>query len=213
MTPIRLKHIAACGLLACAAAFATAAAPDDFFTAIRNDNVGNLKSLLQRGIDPNSRSDKGQPALVVAMQEHSPKAAKLLLEQPGIDIDAPNNAGETALMIAAIKGDMADVKLLLDRGAQVNRTGWTPLHYAATGPEPAIAKLLLDRGAALDAPSPNGSTPLMLAAQYGSEESVKLLLDRGADVRLRNQQNLAAIDFARLGGRDYMVRRFEALPH
>lgn len=213
MIPSRIKQYAVGGALSIAAGFAAAAPVDDFFVAIRNDNVGTLRSLLQRGLDPNTRSDKGQPGLIVAMQEQSPKAAKVLLEQPAIDVDAPNNAGETALMIAAIKGDTADVKLLLERGAKLNRPGWSPLHYAATGPEPAIVKLLLDRGAEIDAPSPNGSTPLMLAAQYGGEESVELLLDRGADVRRRNEKNLAALDFARLGGREYMVKRFEALPH
>lgn len=212
---LRLRRFALATLLASALTsgvpLAVAAPADEFFIAIRNDNTGTLRSLLQRGIDPNSRNDRGQPGLVVAMQEQSPKVAKILLDQPGIDIDALNAAGESALMIAALKGDVADVKLLLDRGAKVNQDGWSPLHYAATGPEVAIVKLLLDRGALIDAPSPNGSTPLMLAAQYGAEETVKLLLARGADPALRNQKNLAAIDFARLGGREFMVKRFESL--
>ena len=190
---------------------ASAAPLDDFFTAIRADNAGLLRSVLQQGVDPNSRSDKGLPGLTLAMQEQSLRSAKLLLAQPGIDVDALNPAGESALMIAAIKGDLPDVRALIERGARIEQPGWSPLHYAAIGPEPAILKLLLERGAAIDALSPNGSTPLMLAAQYGSEDNVKLLLAAGADWRLRNQKNLAAIDFARLGGRDFMVRRFEAL--
>ena len=184
---------------------------DDFFAAIRNDNAASLKELLQRGFDPNTRDEKGQPGLTIAMREQSPKTARVLLDQPGIAIEALNAAGESALMIAAIKGDVADMKLLLDRGAHVDQPGWSAIHYAATGPEAATVKLLLEHGASVDALSPNGSTPLMLAAQYGSEESVKLLIDRGADIRLRNQKNLGPVDFARLAGRDYLVKRLEAL--
>ena len=182
---------------------------DDFFIAIRNDNVGKLNDLLQRGFDPNTRNEKGQPGLTVAMREQSPKVARMLLDQPTLDVNALNLAGESALMIAAIKGDLASVKLLLGRGARINQAGWTALHYAASGPESSTVGWLLDRGAAVDALSPNGSTPLMMAAQYGSEVSVDLLLARGANMALRNQQDLGAIDFALSGGRDYMVKKLE----
>jgi hypothetical protein len=67
--------------------------------------------------------------------------------------------------------------------------------------------LLLDRGAPIDAKSPNGSTPLMMAARYGAEASVDLLLARGADAKRRNDLNLDAADFARQGGRDFLVER------
>ena len=99
----------------------------------------------------------------------------------------------------------------LDLIAKVNQPGWSALHYAASGPEPTLVKLLLEQGANVEAASPNGTTPLMMAAQYSSEDSVKLLLDKGADWKLRNQKNLAAVDFARLAGRDYLVKRLEAL--
>ena len=184
---------------------------DDFFIAIRNDNVSKLNNLLQRGFDPNTRNEKGQPGLTVAMREQSPKVARVLVDQPTLDVNALNLAGESALMIAAIKGDLASVKLLLDRGARLNQPGWTALHYAASGREPKTVEWMLDRGAEVDALSPNGSTPLMLAAQYGSEVSVDLLLARGADMALRNTQNLGAIDFARSGGRDYLVKKLERM--
>lgn len=188
---------------------ATAGSYDDFFIAIRNDNTSNLGSLLERGFDPNTRDPKGQPGLTIAMIERSPKAAKLLLDRPGIDVNALNQAGESPLMMAALKGDLAGAKLLLERGAKVNQPGWSPLHYAATGPEPKIVQLLLERGADIDAASPNDTTPLMMAAQYGSEENVNLLLARGADLTRRNQKGLQAVDFARLSGREPLVRRLE----
>ena len=198
-------------ILAVGVSSASAGSFEDFFIAIRNDNTGALSALLQRGFDPNTVNEKGQPALTMAMQERSLKAVKLLLDQPSVKVDALNQAGESALMMAALKGDMAGAKMLLERGAKINQSGWSPLHYAATGPEPGLVRLLLERGAEVDAASPNGTTPLMRASQYGSEDSVKLLLDRGADPNRRNQRDLRASDFAKLGGRDALAARLQKL--
>jgi ankyrin repeat protein len=182
---------------------------EDFFVAVRNDNVGVVSNLLDRGFDPNTRNEKGQLGLVIAMQEHSLKAARALLARPATEVNALNQAGESALMMAALKGDLDGMQLLLARGAQVNQPGWSALHYAATGAEPKTVQLLLERGAEVDAASPNGSTPLMMAAQYGSEDSVKLLLAHGADLKRRNQLNLGAVDFARRAGRESLAKQLE----
>lgn len=178
---------------------------EDFFIAIRNDNAGTVAALLQRGFDPNTRDEKGQTGLVMAMQESSLKAAGVLLSHPAIEIDALNQAGESPLMMAALKGEVAGARQLLSRGAKVNQPGWTALHYAAAGTEVQLVRLLMEKGADVNAASPNGSTPLMMAAQYGSEDGVKLLLAGGADPKRRNQRDLKASDFARLAGRENLA--------
>ena len=191
------------------AAFSSAHAGsfEDFFIAVRNDNISTLNDLLDRGFDPNTRNEKGQIGIVLAMQEHSLKAARALLARPATDIDALNPSGESALMMAALKGDLEGMQLLLARGAKIDQPGWSAIHYAATGPEPKTVELLLQRGANVDARSPNDSTPLMMAAQYGSENSVKALLARGADPKLRNQLKLGAADFARRAGRESLAKQ------
>jgi ankyrin repeat protein len=188
---------------------ANAGSYEDFFSAIRNDNASALGGLLERGFDPNTRDPKGLPGLTLAIQEQSPKVEKALLDRPDIDVNALNQAGESALMMAALKGNLPAAQRLLGRGAKVNQPGWAALHYAAAGPEPKLVQLLLERGAEVDAPSPNGTTPLMMAAQYGSETSVDLLLQRGADPDRRNERQLRAVDFAKLSGREPLVRRLE----
>lgn len=194
-----------------ASSSAVAGSFEDFFIAIRSNNGGVLTNLLNRGFDPNTRDEKGQPGLTMAIQERSLTAARTLLARPETDVNALNQAGESALMMAALKGDREGVQLLLDRGAKVNQPGWSALHYAATGPEPSIVQLLLDRGAEIDANSPNGTTPLMMAAQYGSEDSVALLLKHGADPKRRNQLDLGVIDFARKAGRAALAKRLEEI--
>lgn len=192
---------------------ATAGSYDDLFIAVIRDDPRSLKKLFAQGMDPNTRDEKGMPALMVAIRRESTQAFDALLAHPAIDPDAANAADETALMLTAIAGDMEASQKLLARGAKVQRPGWSPIHYAASGPSTALTKLLLDRGANVDAEAPNGTTPLMLAARHAPEATVELLLQRGADPRRRNQRGMQAIDFAEGGGREFMVERLKKLPH
>ncbi len=184
-----------------AAVSANAGSFDDFFRAVKTDDAGRVRDLIQRGFDPNTRDANGQTGLLVALKEPSPRVTKVLLAASTTDVDAVNAKGESPLMLAAIKGQQEAVNELLERDAAVNKTGWTPLHYAATSSQLAIMKLLLEKYAFIDAQSPNGSTPLMMAAMYGSSEAVKLLIDEGADPLMKNEQGMTAIDFAKRANR------------
>jgi len=181
----------------------------DYFHDIEIDYAGGMLKLLGSGIDPNLRNDKGQPALILALQSPSPKVAKVLWEARGIDLEATNNAGETALMMAALKSEVDAATALVAHGASVNKDGWSPLHYAATGGNVEIVKLLVAHGAKLEARSPNGSTPLMMAARYGSEDAVDALLAAGADRTAKNDLGMNAAAFAISGGRDKLAKRLQ----
>lgn len=198
-----------CVLALMALAPAQAQTDDDVFTAIKRDNRQSMMSALVQGSSPNASDANGQLALLLALQLESLNAAEGLLASPSLDVNRANKAGETALMMAALKGQLSWCERLLARGAEVRREGWAPLHYAASGPEPRTVTLLLERGADINAGSPNGSTALMMAAGYGSEASVDVLLARGADVRLRNERGLTVVDFARLSGRESLVKRMQ----
>ena len=173
-----------------------AGAFDDFFKAIVFDQVPVVGNLIYRGMDPNTPTEKGEPALVFAVRSGAPKTVAYLLKQPSIQIDATNMADETALMLAANANDLASANLLIEAGASVNRPKWTPLHYAASKGHTAMMRLLIENDAYIDAESPNGTTPLMMAAYYASPNAVKLLLEEGADPLLRNQDGQTALDMA-----------------
>jgi ankyrin repeat protein len=189
-------------LLVFPAAFAVPARAnsfDDFFAAIKRDDVGSLQSLARRGFDLNTRNAAGEHPLFLALRDDAPAVADHLVGQSRVDVNAISENGETPLMMAALKGRLALARRLIERKAEVNKTGWTPLHYAATfaGAESAaMVRLLLENHAYIDAESPNRSTPLMMAARYGNTGVVKLLLEEGADPLLKNQQGMSAIDFA-----------------
>lgn len=175
---------------------------EDFFRAVMLDDDALVKTLLQRGFDPNTLNPAGIPGLLLAVKEPSPKVSRVLINWPTTRIEARNTADESALMLAALAGDLALCQALIKKDADVNKTGWTPLHYAATNGHVPVILLLLEENAYIDAESPNKTTPLMMAAHYGTPEGVKALLAAGADPLLKNIQGLSAIDFALRGGRE-----------
>ncbi len=64
---------------------------------------------------------------------------------------------------------------------------WAALHYAAFAGHADVVKLLLNRGADVNALSTNGSTPLMMAAREGREAIAAELLQAGANPEVRNE--------------------------
>jgi ankyrin repeat protein len=89
------------------------------------------------------------------------------------------------LFAASRKGDVAAVKALLDKGADVNakwRYDTTALLMASGRGHLEVVQLLIERGANVNVKDTfYGQTPLSSAAQRGSAEVVALLLAKGAE--------------------------------
>ena len=95
----------------------TGNASDAFYAAIRANDLARLQALLKQGADANAKDARGVTPLMQAAIVGSPEAMKLLLDN-GADPNLTNTAGSTALMFSVT--DIAKVRLLLDRGANVN---------------------------------------------------------------------------------------------
>lgn len=149
-----------------------------------------MRLLISSGADVDVENDAGATALLWASEDV--EKVRLLLEHCRDQRACVNKAtpqGRTPLMVAAATTDAFEsVKLLLDKGADVNaqdRQGHTALTTAAKVNNERAVKLLLERGANIDAKANSGddTTVLMGAALNGNAELVKFLLDRKADVR------------------------------
>ncbi len=114
------------------------------------------------------------------------------------DLNTRNERDATPLMVAAGFGSEAALKLLLDKGADVNsasKTGATSLMWAIR--HPAKVRLLLDLGANVNARREDGNTPLLLAlAAPGNTEVVRQLVAKGADLGAVNQAKRGALALA-----------------
>ena len=184
---------------------------EDFFMAIRNDEVKVISNLFTRGFDPNTVNLQGEPAILNSLKLGSLKSFEFIAQHPKTKLNVRNSHGESALMLVCLKGELELAKMLIQRDADINHPGWTSLHYAASGGHTAIIQLLLDQSAYIDAESPNGTTPLMMAARYGNEKAVQLLITEGADWKLKNQLGLTALDFAVQGRRPEAIKLLQSL--
>lgn len=174
---------------------------DDYLKYISRDSAEGVKELIEEGYDPNTILPSGNSLLNAAILENAFKTAKYLINHKKIKIDLRNQSDETPLMLACLRGNLDLVKLLIYRGADVNKTGWTPLHYAASAGRVDIMKFLIDKYAYIDAISPSGNTPLMMATLYGDEKSVLYLLSQEADPTILNGAKRNAIQLAKASER------------
>eukprot|EP00731_Ephydatia_muelleri_P021283 Em0013g1010a len=72
--------------------------------------------------------------------------------------------------------------------------GWTALMKAYDMGHMECVKMLLDKGSQINMKPKWGETELLKASEVGKVESVKLLLDGGAQVNVQNKEAWMMID-------------------
>ncbi|MBM3525346.1 MAG: hypothetical protein FJX57_20555 [Alphaproteobacteria bacterium] len=198
--------------------------------AARMGNIDAIKALVARGADVNAReATRGQTALMWAIADHQPQAARVLVEA-GADHRARTHVsrrfvqlccsdyngdprdtawvtygGFTPLLFAAREGDVETAKVLLAAGASVNDAGAdgaSALAVAAFSGQPAVARLLIDSGADLNAAG-GGYTALHATVIRGDLDLANTLVARGADLNAR----LATATMARRSHDDYAFNK------
>jgi ankyrin repeat protein len=150
-----------------------------FYQAIRNDNAGDLRALVESQ-DVNAKDSRGATPLMYAAAFGNAQQMKLLLAS-GADVNAQNVFHATALIWAG--GDAVKSRMLIEHGADINvrtQQGQTPLMVAARRNGNAdLVRLLLEKGADTKTP---GDTTLIPAAQSGDVDIMRLLIENGANV-------------------------------
>jgi uncharacterized protein len=172
--------------------------------ASRWDDVEMANLLVTAGANVKAANRFGATPLSLACTNGSAAMIDKLLKA-GEDPNAViSEMGDTALMLAARTGKPDAVKVLLDHGADANKTnseGQTPLMWAVAEKNAAAAKVLIDHGADVNAqthklPPPSmfqtifsapfpagGMTALLYAARQNDLESAKILVTAGANVK------------------------------
>lgn len=159
--------------------------------ALKAEQIALIKAWIDQGADwpdalagesPPPASDSRAERLMDTIRAGDRQQFRQLMSSDPAAVKLRGPGGSTPLMYAALYGDLASIRLMLDKGADVNahnQAGGTSLMWALDDLEKA--RLLIEHGADVNARSDNGRTPLMIAAgRPGNAAVVKLLLDRSA---------------------------------
>jgi ankyrin repeat protein len=161
--------------------------------AVKSGDVGVLRELLNKKVDPNAADVDGSTGLHWAAYWADMESLKLLISA-GANPNVVNQFGSTPLLLAAKAADSALVKVLLDKGADPSRAapdGATPLMVASRAGRTETVQLLLQLGADPNAREKSGGqTALMLAAYENHLDTARLLLAHGADLKAPSANRL-----------------------
>jgi len=179
------------------------------FDAAYRGDADTVRTLLDRGADPNAKARRGNLPLLTTTRQGYFEIVKTLLDR-GADVNARNSSNFTALINAAIGGHFDIVELLLSRGAEVNVrvgvSGETALMWASKGKHTDIVKALLDKGAEVNARTRGGQTALYYAAASGAHETMLLLLDNGAFINVETRRGDTPLEVAARSGHIEIVK-------
>jgi len=161
----------------------------------------SLLLFLLASVATSQVQDADTLLLAAATDRNSSEGILADLLAKGAHVEARNpNTGDTPVILAARAGNLAFVKALLARGADVNaanKTGATALSSAFNGNRAnEIVKALLAGGANANARANGGTTVLMAATRLGDTESVLALLAAGADVNAKADDGSTALSAA-----------------
>ncbi len=151
--------------------------------------------------------------LISATRKGDVEKARMLLDA-GADTDMGDAYGKTAVHYAAANANVAVLKLLQHRGADIlsvgldgrgllHRTIYDMESWAKEQARAETLKWLLDQKLNPDQPDNRGTTPLMLAAYHARTDIVHRLLEEGADVHLKDEDGRSALYHAVCCGTEY----------
>jgi len=144
--------------------------------AIAAGRLAMLRLLVERGADPNRRNDGGWSLMDCAASAGSIEIMRYLVEVGcAMTLNHAAGAGDLEAMEQLLAEDEGRI------AEKHGRRHSTPLHDAAAVPQLAAMRLLLERGADVRARDRDGQEPLARAVEARAAEAATLLLDHGAD--------------------------------
>lgn len=128
-----------------------------------------------------TRDADGNYPIHIAAREDRPRIVSAMLDA-GADINAKGDYGRTPLMCAADAGAAKTVRLLIKRGADLERrgNGKTAFLYAARSGSVECVRLLFEAGADIRATTTVGQSAVSIAYGARNTNTLLYLLDIGS---------------------------------
>jgi ankyrin repeat protein len=189
--------------------------------AARHDDLETADLLIRAGANVKAANRFNATALSLAATNGSALMIGKLLDAGESANAVLSESGDTVLMVASRTGEPDAVSVLLNHGADVNKTnaqGQTALMWAAAEKNAAAVQVLIDRKADLNArthPAPpakpldtifsapypvGGMTALLFAARQNDMKSASELIAAGADIKETAQDGTSPILVAVMNG-------------
>lgn len=166
--------------------------------AARGD-VAKVRSLLEKGADPNERNSTDWTALHRVATRGSPEMARLL-KSFGANLEAEDSLRETPLITACRFENAVLVPVLLELGANVNHVGkekHTALFYAISSMKDlSTVQILIAAGADPNETYAYGDNPFLIAVSAQEPSVVNYLMPLTEDVARINKHGVCALHFA-----------------
>ena len=157
--------------------------------AAKSGHADITRALVDAGADIDvTEPRRGQNALMWAISFGHPTVAGILIEA-GADVTA-----RTTLLNEDY--DPMYIEAYTARVPSSPQGGYSALMFAARVGDIATVRLVLDRGADLNAESAVDGSPLVIASSAGHEAIALLLLDAGADPMSTDAGNMTALHYA-----------------
>ena len=181
------------------------------FAAVVALALRNPAALVESGLDPNARDDRGRTVLhwAVGWHDAAALAATRALVEAGASPNVRDHSGRTPMQQAAARRNTQMIAALADVGADMNvhdARGRTLLHIAVIWGDLATVAALAATGADLEARDADGWTALQLAAYRGNPAKVAALAEAGADLEARDDLGRTALQLA--ANRVYAARAY-----
>ena len=155
-----------------------------------------VKLLLSRGADVKARGTSGHDALTIAASRRNTTASLRALLDAHADVTPPESAHarRSPLVFAAMAGDLANVKLLVSRGADAS--DGSALAEAITFGHTEVVRALIQAGADTGLTEGSGVNLLHWATITGRAPVIPLLVKAGVPLNDKDKAGFTPLMYA-----------------
>ncbi|EDP53460.1 ankyrin repeat domain-containing protein [Aspergillus fumigatus Af293] len=177
--------------------------------AARNHHLQVVLLLLRHTEGVDFADESLRPAVTSAVAFSDVVFLELVIEKGKLSDSIRTNAmDETPQHCAAINGSRSAVRLLLEKGVNVelhDKSALVPLLLEASKGHTAVVCLLLEYSASIDPTNADGDTALMIAVHNGHHETILSLLARSVAIDCVNHAHRTALSRAAENDHDKIV--------
>lgn len=179
-----------------------------------NPSVEDIKQKITEGNDPVAMTKSAFDGVTYAiLGKASKESIAYLLTLKGNEVTKLTHDGRNYLLWAAYKGDISVVKMLIDKGSDVNLVdshGYNVLTFAAVGGQQntALYDLILSTGHRIDETNSVGANALLLLAHaIDNQETFTYFIEKGLDIASEDAKGNTIFNYAASSGNKFVMQK------